>query len=235
MELKKSIWENNDIKDFKIFEKTLKGNPIDCEWEQRIVNTKLECFARTSSKARECFNEIKKGNYLEFLENNSIETHFDSILSAYLISNTKDFDIFKRHLDKFVITIDNWASADTLRFSKQDKEKLFELSKCYLKNKLPFVRRVGLNIWFELIKYDIYFDKVFEVLNSLKNENEYYVNMCGAWLLSFCMIRNREKTLDYFRNNSTNSFVINKAISKCRDSYRVNHEDKEKLLKFKVK
>ena len=234
MELKRDNWQTTDIDKFKIYENTLKGEPFDCEWEQRIVNTKLECFARTSSKARLCFNDIKKGNYIEFLEKDKIKTHFDSILHAYLISNIKDFELFKKHLDNFVVTIDNWASADTLRFSKQDKDKLFCLSKLYLKSNMPFIRRVGLNIWFELIKFEKYFDCVFDILNGLEHETDYYVNMCGAWLLSFCMIRNKEKTLEYFKNNSTNKFVINKAISKCRDSYRVSREDKDKLLVFKT-
>ena len=32
-----------------------------------------------------------------------------------------------------------------------------------------------------------------------------------------------------------NKFTINKAISKCRDSFRVSEEDKNLLLKYKSK
>ena len=66
-----------------------------------------------------------------------------------------------------------------------------------------------------------------------KDENEYYVNMSAAWLLCECFIKQREATLKYFKNNTTNNFIINKAISKCRDSFRVSIEDKKLLVTFK--
>ena len=60
------------------------------------------------------------------------------------------------------------------------------------------------------------------------------MNMAVAWLLCELMIYNRDKTLKYLEHHNLNNFTINKAISKCRDSYRVSKEDKEKLLKYKV-
>ena len=138
-------------------------------------------------------------------------------------------------MDRFVVTIDNWASTDTLSFKKRDKEKLFALAKKYLQDDKIFVRRTGVNIFFELIKDKNYLNYAFDILNSLKDEKEYYVNMCGAWLLSFCFIGYRDETLEFFKNNSTNAFIINKGISKCRDSFRVSKEDKDLLLKFKIK
>ena len=54
-----------------------------------------------------------------------------------------------------------------------------------------------------------------------------------AWLLCEMFIKKREETINYLKNNNMNSFVINKMISKCRDSYRVSTADKEFLLSFK--
>ena len=59
--------------------------------------------------------------------------------------------------------------------------------------------------------------------------------MSNAWLLCEFMIKQRDKTLHYLKSNNLNKFTINKAISKCRDSFRVSKEDKELLLKYKVK
>ena len=55
--------------------------------------------------------------------------------------------------------------------------------------------------------------------------------MAIAWLVCELMIYNRDKTLKYLEHNKLNKFTINKAISKCRDSYRVSKEDKEFILK----
>ena len=235
MELVKERWTKSDILDFKNYEKTLVGSEKDTYFEQKIVNTKLKCFGRTSTKAREIAKQIKKGNYQEFLDSNSIDNHLDSLIAAHLISSIKDYDIFEKYIKSFVLTIDNWASVDTLKFKKVDKNKLAALSKKFLKSDKTYVRRTGVGMWFELIKDEKYFDGAFDVLNGLKNETEYYVNMCGAWLLAECFAKNRDKTLGYFKNNCTNDFVVNKAIAKCRDSFRVSKEDKDYLLNFKRK
>ena len=65
---------------------------------------------------------------------------------------------------------------------------------------------------------------------------------CGPTVYHFAHIGNLrayifedvlEKTLNYLKDSKLNSFVINKAISKCRDSYRINNEDKKLLLNYK--
>ena len=235
MELKREHWDKKDFEELRTFEESIKGDDNNCEWEKRIVNTALPCMARTSSKARQYYREIKKGNYIEFLDNIEIKTHFESLVCAYLICSIKDFDTFEKYLNKYVITIDNWASADTLKFAKKDYSKLYNLSQKYLTSEMPYVRRVGVDIYFELIKDDNYIDKAFALLDNLKDEKEYYVNMCGAWLLSFCMVRNPEKTLTYFKDHHTNKFIINKAISKCHDSYRIDNSTKELLKQYRIK
>ena len=132
MEFVKDNWTKNDLDDFKEYLNSLKSSKHDCEWEQKIVNTKLECFGRTSTKARELSKQIKKGNYLSFLDNIKITTHLESLVCAFLISEIKDFETFEKELDKYVLTIDNWASCDTLRFKNKDDSKLLNLSKKYL-------------------------------------------------------------------------------------------------------
>lgn len=235
MNLVKDFWTENDFKEFETWQKSLKGDDYNCSWEQKIVNTKLKCLARTSEKAKEAVKQIKKGNYLSFLDGINIKTHFDSIVSAYLINLIKDFITYQKQLDKFIVTIDNWASVDVLKFTKISSENLEELSNKYLKSDKTFVRRLSVKIWFELIKRDGFVEKTFDLLDNLANEKEYYVNMCGAWLLAECMTKYRDETLKYFERSKTNDFVINKAISKCRDSFRISENDKNLLLKYKIK
>ena len=88
---------------------------------------------------------------------------------------------------------------------------------------------------FSYTKSDKYIDQIFSVIDTLKDEEEYYVNMAVAWLLCELMIKQRNKTLKYLDNHNLNKFTINKMISKCRDSFRISKEDKELLLKYKVK
>lgn len=235
MQLIKENWTKDDIKEFIAFEKTLKGNQKEIEFEQKIVLTKLPCYGKTSSKAREIYKQIKKGNYSEFVQNMEITSHFDTILLDLLITNIKDFNGFKKQLLKLIKQYDNWASCDALSFKKRPHNKLLTLSNSLIKNKKTFVRRVGVLIHFELIKDAKYLDNVFKLLDSLSEEKEYYVNMCAAWLLCECFAKYRNETLAYFKSNKTNNFIINKAISKCVDSYRVSLDDKALLKALRRK
>ena len=134
MELVKERWTKSEILDFKNYEKTLVDSEKDTYFEQKIVNTKLKCFGRTSTKAREIAKQIRKGNYQEFLDSNSIDNHLDSLIAAHLISSIKDYDIFEKYIKSFVLTIDNWASVDTLKFKKVDKKQYTYNLKKSLKN-----------------------------------------------------------------------------------------------------
>lgn len=235
IDLIRDSWTKEDIAAFHEYGNLLKGSDKDCEWEKRIINTSLECLGRTSTKAKEAVSKIKKGNYIEFLRNIEITNHFESICYAHLLSVIKDKYLFRELLDKFVPTIDNWASTDTIRFSIKDTDFLLSIALDYLESSMPFVRRTGLNILLSLAKKEQYLNVIFTRLDMLKSEKEYYVNMCAAWVLSECFIQHREETLEYYKTENTNSFIINKSISKCHDSYRVTPEDKEFLKSFRRK
>ena len=61
--------------------------------------------------------------------------------------------------------------------------------------------------------------------------------MMLSWILCESYIRYQEQTIIYLDNNLNylNDFVINKFISKCRDSYRILDKDKNALIKYKRK
>lgn len=209
--------------------KSLLGNKKDRDWEQRIVKTKLLCYGRTSTKVKSIIKDID----LDFLDQLEIRDHFDSLVWVYKLNTIKDWKVYKKYLNKYICTIDNWASCDSLKFDKHEDIKLYKQSLIYLASKAPFTRRVGLNIYFKLIKSRKNLKWVYCVFDSLKNEKDYYVNMAAAWLLCECFVKYRNQTLKYLNNHKTNNFIINKAISKCRDSFRVSKQDKKMLLNFK--
>ena len=102
---------------------------------------------------------------------------------------------------------------------------LFELSKGLLLDERPFARRVGVRILFKYLdSFNI--DKTLALVKTMKSENEYYVNMCLAWLLCESFVKQREKTLAFLSLDNVSQFVLQKAVSKCCDSYRVTTIDK---------
>ena len=233
MELIKELWDKKDILEFNKYIESIKQEE-KIDFTKRIVNTKMEVLGIPIPKLREISKQIAKGNYLSYLDNKNNKYYENTIINVCLINLIKDFEIKKHYLNE--LYIDNWSTCDTLTFKvKNLEEKYWNLSRKYLKSKDLYKRRLGIRILFSYKNNMEYIDKVFEVIDKFYDEDEYYVNMAIAWLVCELMIYNRNKTLKYLEHHKLNKFTINKAISKCRDSYRVSKEDKELLLNFRTK
>lgn len=234
MELNKSKWEEKDIEEFEKYLLQLSGNNKQREFEKNVSKTKYPCLALSSAQIKNIVKEISKGNFFSFLKLQLFNNHTEFLINGSLICKIKDFKLFKKLLTKYAKIVDNWAACDSLKFNINSKNKkdFYILSKEFMKNSKPFVRRIGVRILFKFID-DEYINKVFEEINNFKNESDYYVNMCLSWLLCEAFIKKRDKTIDFLKNGHINKFVMNKTISKCRDSFRVSKLDKEMLLSFR--
>lgn len=233
MNLKRKIWTINDGIDFNKYLYSLRRKD-KMEWTKNILNTNMITLAVLSPKLKEIAKEISKGNYISFLDLNLNNYYENTYINAYLIVKIKNFDKMKQYLDRYSLLVDNWSSCDTLKFNiKDNEEKYFNLSLEYIKSELPFRRRIGILILFKFINNEDYLDKVYNIIDMFYNEDSYYVNMIISWLLCELMIKQQEKTLLYLKRNKLNDFTINKFISKCRDSYRIDIYLKEYLLNYK--
>lgn len=220
-------------KDYYSYLYSLK-NEDKVEWTKRIVNTNMEVLAIPVPVLKNIAKEIIKNDYIKFLDKKMLDNYESTIIYGGILNNIKEFDVLKKYLDVYVDYIDNWSSCDVLSFKCND-DNLFNLAISYTKSDKPFVRRVGFKIFFKYLNREDCLSKIFDVIDSFYKEEHYYVNMIIAWLLCEAFIKNRNMTLEYLKRACLNDFVINKTISKCRDSFRVSAEDKEMLLGFKRK
>lgn len=234
MELVKDIWTEDDKIEFINYLLTLK-NDDKVMRSQKILNTNMKVLAINDPTLKLIAKQIRKGNYISFLELNINEYYENVFINGILIASIKEFDVMKYYLDKHVKNVDSWATCDSLKFNiNKNEERFFLLAKEYSKSELPFVRRIASIILFRFINRDEYINKIYDMLNRFTYEKDYYVNMANAWLICELFIKRREDTVAFLKNNKLNKFTVNKAVSKCRDSFRVSNEDKEFLLKFKV-
>lgn len=235
MKLNKEIWNEKDVKEFQKYLEKFEDISKK-EWSTNLLKTNLPILSIKTKEMKEIVNEIYKGNYIDFLDLMIWEYYENTIINGFLINKIKDFELKKKYLDIYSKKADNWATCDTLKFNIKGKEKeYYELALDYINSDLPFVKRIGYYILFEYILIDGYIEKIFHLLDKLNKEEHYYVNMMGAWLLCECFIKKEKDTFKYFKENKTNKFIINKGIQKCRDSFRVSKENKEELLKYKIK
>ena len=232
MDLVKEKWNKDDIEEFNEYLESQKREE-KINFTSRIVNTNMEVLGIPTPKMRTVAKEIAKGNYISFLDNLSNKYYENTMINVILINKIDDIETKKHYFSKLII--DNWSTVDIMTFKVKGKEEEYlDFARDYLNNDNPFIRRIGVRILFNYTeKEDL--TKIFEIIDSLYNEEEYYVNMAVAWLMCEIVIKNREQAFEYLKHHRLNKFTINKTISKCRDSFRVSQADKDELVKYRVK
>ena len=185
--------------------------------------------------------ELSKKYELEYLYNNINQCFYEEVmLKGFIIGQYKkiDFSELKKYLLDFVPKINDWAICDTfcagLKITKKYKKEMYELIEYFLKTNKEFQIRFSLVMLLDYYIEDEYIDKIFKIIKSIKNE-EYYVKMANAWLISFCIIKYYDKTYEFLKNNKIDLFTHNKAIQKSIESYRLTTKQKEELRKLKKK
>ncbi|MBQ3755064.1 MAG: DNA alkylation repair protein [Clostridia bacterium] len=210
------------------------AHPKNAERENRIVRTAYPMLSTYTKELRDVAKSIMKGNYVSFLDYNPLHYHEHVLLQGFVISEIKDACVQMRLLPAYLKICDSWAQTDSLKFriTAKTQENWFSFAKDLTKSQNTFERRCGLLIFFKFLQTDK-LDEIFGILNGLKDEKEYYVNMAMAWLVCDAFITRREETLSLLSADNLSPWVQNKAISKCRDSFRVSPEDKLLLLNLK--
>jgi len=233
MNLIKDKWTKQDIEEFNNYLYSLR-NEDKMVWSKNILQTNMDVLALKTKDVKDISKEISKGDYISFLDYMPWNYFENTSINGFLISNIKDFNTMRKYLDIYSSKADNWATCDLLSLDiKGNEDNYINLLNKYIKSNKPFVRRIGIVILFNYVKDKNYLKDIFKILNSFYDETEYYVNMINAWLICECFIKHRDETIKFLDTNKLNRFTINKAIQKCRDSFRVSKEDKEMLLKYK--
>lgn len=234
MNLVKNQWTEQDYYDFLNYLKA-QENINKVNWTTKILNTNKPVLAIATPVIKNIVNEIAKGNFVSYLNLQNFENYESTIIYGLLLTKIEDFHLMLKYLNIYLNYIDSWAHCDTLKFNinANNKHNFINLAKELLISNQTFTKRTGLIILLSLVKDAKVLPIIFEELNKLEHEKEYYVNMAGGWLLCECFIKHRNETLEFFKSNTANKYLVNKAIQKCRDSFRVSVEDKNSLIKYK--
>ncbi len=238
MELIKDIWTKADMTEFQLYLMTFSKGEEKGKWEQRIVNTSLPCIAVPSDRVREIVRDISKGNFISFIDMWQWDNFTNTTIIGGLICRIKDIKLKEKYLTIYSQKADNWATIDTIKIKpkKDEVPEYMQYAKKCVKSTHTFTRRLGVIVMLKLVGEDTIAD-ILSTIITMRDEKEYYVNMALAWLLAECFTKCRVQTLTFIESehDSLNKFVINKAISKCRDSYRISASDKDMLIKYRVK
>ena len=188
MNLTKEIWTKTDYQEFIKYLFSIKEDKYK-QFQQNIIPNKNIIGIRTN-KLKKMAKDITKGNYKDFLaiiENNYYE---ENILYGLILTNIKDINILINYLNKYILIIDNWASCDltisNLKIVKQYIDLFYNYILNNINNEYSYTRRFCYVLLLNYYIEEKYLDTIFN-LCDIEN-NDYYVNMSIAWLISICYI-----------------------------------------------
>ena len=107
----------------------------------------------------------------------------------------------------------------------------YKKAKEYINHPHIFARRWAYVMFMPtLVKNERSFDMIVQLL---KDDNEYYVVMAEAWLISYLGIYYPDKTLEYLKTKPLEYNIVGRAIQKICDSFRINDDYKNKFKEIR--
>jgi len=181
--------------------------------------------------------EIVKGDWRKYLKNARDDYYEETLLQGIVIGTAKmPIEEVLQRLETFIPKIHNWAVCDItcagLKVVKKNLSIVWDFLQPYLKSEQEFEVRFAVVILLDFYIIDEYIDRVLQVLDEVKQQ-DYYAKMAIAWSISICYIKQKEKTLEYLKENHLDNFTYNKALQKTIESTRISKEEKEILKKMK--
>ena len=197
--------------------------------EDRILGIRTPVLR---SYAKELNNNGVKNLFLDSLPHNYLE---ENSLHMYLLEDISDDpkEIINQ-LNRFLPYVDNWATCDGYRPKKLNKyPKIVEDAVIdWLNAKTVYEVRFGIVMSLKVLLGENFSPGTFDKIIGIKS-NEYYINIAIAWYVCEALIKNYDYAFYAIEKGRLDKWVNNKAIQKCRESYRISDELKEYLKGFK--
>lgn len=235
MELTKKVWDEKEYQLFLDYLITLKDTKNKI-FTKRLVTTSKKVLGIKLPILKKIAKEIAKGDFISFLGQVTNQYHEEILIEGFVISQIKELTLSIAYLKTYLSKIDNWATCDSFcssyKIVKKNKAYYYPLILDLVKDQKTYYVRVGLVLLLNYYIEEEYLDKIFEIANHTTND-DYYVKMAIAWLLSMCYIKNREKTKKYFTYHQLSPWTYQKTLQKIMESNRVTEEEKEYFRKIK--
>lgn len=201
---------------------------IPCEGG-KLLGVRLPTLRKLSAK-------IAKGDWEDYFLN-ALEVYIEHImLKGFLLGHIKDIDVLLKYLKLYIPKINNWAVCDSplcsLKLIRKHQERVWVFLQDYIEDKREYYARAAACLLMCFFVDDKYIDGTLLALSKIKAEG-YYRQMGVAWAISVCYVKFPAKTEEFLKKRTLDVFTHNKAISKIRESFRVNKADKERLQALK--
>lgn len=179
---------------------------------------------------------FQKNNYQEFLDKIKPKSREEIHLKSFVMTmKIKQDGINKDEFFAHIKEMDSWEMVDVfcsrLKSVKKNREDWLEVIDELLGGS-EFLARTGIVLLLDYYIEPEWIQVVFERIVSVKQRDEYYVKMAVAWILQKSFVYFPDQTFVFMQKAGLSPWVLKKAASKIRDSYRIDAEWKEKVSIF---
>lgn len=209
------------------------------EFHKRLCNTKYEILGVRLPILRGIAKKIAKDNWEEYIIKSKNEVYEEVMLQALIIGYAKiDIKQTTKYLDIVMHKIDNWAICDSmcnnLKITKKYMKEMWQYMIEKLKTNDEYSIRFSYVMMLNYYIDEKYITEIFKIVDENK-QDEYYIKMAIAWLISCIYVKFPQKTIEYLNKSKLDKFTYNKSLQKIIESYRVDEKDKEIIKKMKKK
>ena len=203
-----------------------------------ILNKKLNIATNIKSLGvrlpiiRKYAKQLSKEYSLDYLIQNIEEEYYEEILlKGFIISSYKDlaYNELIKYLNYYLPKISDWSICDSFANS-------LKITKKYLNNLWPYLLKLTnskkeYEVRFAIVMIlnyyicDEYKDKIYDVISNIANE-EYYVKMANAWLISYMIITYFDATVSFIKNNKYDKWTVCKGITKAIESHQISENER---------
>lgn len=110
--------------------------------------------------------------------------------------------------------------------------RLWEYLKQWMNADGEYEVRFGVVMSMSYFVDEAHLEELLACYDSIRHEG-YYVKMAVAWALSVCFVKFPERTMEYLKNNSLDTFTYNKILQKIVESCRVDKDTKTLIRSMK--
>jgi len=205
-------------------------NPAYKEFQGKILCTQKRIIGVRTPVMRKIARAHRGGYYsLKPFPDGVYEVDFIKVCLAAELK----YDELVKELGFLVNIMDCWALTDV--FSSREileNKAAFKEHIVKLLRGGDFSKRLALVI---LLKYYVDDENIPYALKCVEecDASSYYVSMAAAWLVAEIIIKNYSVGVEFLKRQTLDKSTHNRAIQKCRDSFRLNGSQKEELKSLK--
>ncbi|MCR4607049.1 MAG: DNA alkylation repair protein [Oscillospiraceae bacterium] len=192
-----------------------------------VRTPELRCLAKQIAK---------RDDLCIFLEDLPHKYFDENQLHAFIISDTRDFNLCLERLDVFLHYVDNWATCDQMspKVFKKHRNELAGPIKKWITDEHCYTVRFGIGMLMEHFLDNDFDPSYLELVAEVVSE-EYYIKMMKAWYFATALAKQYDAAIPYLENKRLDTWTHNKTIRKAIESYRVGPAEKEYLRSLKLK